>query len=117
MGGDFESVEAAQAYIDDPDVDITLTIRGDLSITEFSVKDGYQDAFDAATRSGPGWWWDHDSDGPGDGDSDGFGDWSGPVIFFRYRHPGLTSRVDYFIFNLYDPATTYPSDLITVIVP
>jgi hypothetical protein len=91
-----ESVAQLQAdLIDNPDHDLTLSIDGG---DPFSVKGWYQSPFVAETQSGPAWSWDHDGDGPGDGDEDGIGDWSGPVLFFRYQSPGLGKGMHTFQF-------------------
>ena len=111
------SVEEAQAYVDAPGHDLTVSISGDITVPEFSVKEYYQEAFYSETESGPAWSWDHDGDGPFDGDGDGFGDWNGPIVFFRYPHAGLPTGTYYFMFTLYDDYTYIFTDTITVIVP
>ena len=111
------TIEDLEAYVNDPGHDLTLTITGDVFVSEFSVKGFYQEAFYSETQSGPAWSWDHDGDGPYDGDGDGFGDWSGPIVFFRYPYPGLPSGTYYFTFTLYDDFTLIYAETITVIVP
>jgi hypothetical protein len=93
-------------------VDCTVAdLQGDADNASFTVSvDGgepmdivgfYQPAFEAETQSGPAWTWDHDGDGPGDGDGDGLADWGGPVVFFRYPHPGVESGTHTFDFHTY----------------
>jgi hypothetical protein len=107
------SIEAIQDHLTGPDFDLTLSVDGG---PEVSVRDLFQSPFDSST-SRPRWSWDHDGDGRGDGDGDSIGDWSGPVAFFRYWHPGFASGVHTFTFTTYDfGAPTV--DVITVnIVP
>jgi len=93
-----ETVEALQNdIVDNPDHDITLAVDGG---TSFSVKDGYQDPFEAEPGSGPRWAWDHDGDGLGDGNGNGVGDWDGPILFFRYQHTGLSVGTHTFEFEI-----------------
>lgn len=110
------SVEELQAEIDDPGHDFTLTISGDVTVDEFSIKDYYQDLFIAVPGTGPAWSWDHDGDGLGDGN--GVGDWNGPILFVRYPHAGFSSGTYYLTFTYYDDGYTFiMEDTITVIVP
>jgi len=96
-----ETVEELQAsIIDNPNHDITLSIDGGPT---FSVKTGYQDAFNAVPGSGQRWSWDHDGDGFGDGNGNGVGDWEGPFLFFRYQYSGLSVGMHTFEFNIIDP--------------
>ena len=105
------TIEDLQAnFLDNPAHDITLSIDG---APAFSVKSSYQSPFVAVSGSGPRWKWDHDGDGRGDRDGDGIGDWDGPVMFFRYQHPGLTAGTHTFTFNYIVPAGNF-IDTITV---
>nr|ADP09439.1 hypothetical protein E6-3G_24 [uncultured marine crenarchaeote E6-3G] len=93
-----QSVEELwETIIDNDEFDITLSIDGG---TPYSVKDGFQDPFEASSRTGPHWSWDHDGDGPGDKDGDGIGDWDGPMLFFRYMVQGLTPGEHTFTFTI-----------------
>jgi hypothetical protein len=81
--------------MEDPDNYFTVSVNGG---GEVDVEGYYQTPFVAETQSGPAWTWDHDGDGPGDGDGDGIGDWSGPIVFFRYPYPGVDSGTHTFEF-------------------
>lgn len=108
------TVAALQASIIDNALhDILLSVDG---ASLFSVKTSYQNAFSAATESGPAWTWDHDGDGAGDGDNDGLGDWSGPILFFRYQSAGLTAGTHTFLFCVtVDGGATFGCEPITVV--
>ncbi|MFX0097802.1 MAG: hypothetical protein ACFE7E_08600 [Candidatus Hodarchaeota archaeon] len=106
------TVEELQAYVDNPDHLFELSVDGGAFV---SVKGGYQDAFTAATGSGPRWSWDHDGDGPGDGDGDGIGDWNGPVLFWRYYWPGLPAGIHTFEFRYSDDGGPWYGEIITVV--
>jgi hypothetical protein len=105
-----ETVEATQEFVDKPEHDITLSVDGG---DPFSVKDGYQGAFEAVPHSGPSWSWDHDGDGLGDGNGNGVGDWDGPILFFRYQYSGLSVGTHTFEFTIIDPEYGF-SNIITV---
>lgn len=100
-------------FLDNPTHDITVSVDGGPPV---SLKHLYQTPFNAATRSGPAFTWDHDGDGPGDGDGDGIDDWSGPVMFFRYEHPGFTAGTHTFEFVTTSATGTVVTELITVVV-
>ncbi len=93
-----QTVEDLQAILDDPNTSFTVSVDGQAPI---DIAGFYQPAFYTETQSGPAWTWDHDGDGPGDGDGDGIGDWNGPIVFFRYPHPGLDTGEHTFEFEAY----------------
>jgi len=110
-GGD--TLEELWDYIDNEDHNIRVSVDGGEPIY---IKDGYQDPFIAETRSGPAWSWDHDGDGPGDKNGNGIGDWSGPVLFFRYQSQGLPSGTHEFLFEITDDGgLNWSGETITVI--
>ena len=97
-GGVGSTLDGLQwSFIDSPGSSTTVQVDGGQAV---DIKGSYQVPFIAATLSGPAWSWDHDGDGPGDGDGDGVVDWEGPVMFFRYEHPGLTPGTHTFLFTV-----------------
>lgn len=108
-----QTVSDLQAILEDPATSFTVSIDGAPPI---DIVGFYQAAFYAETQEGPVWTWDHDGDGPGDGDGDGLDDWNGPIVFFRFPHPGLASGEHTFDFLTYWPAWGFFSDSITVTV-
>jgi len=100
------------SFIESPGSSTTVSVDGGEAL---DIKGSYQTPFMAATQSGPAWMWDHDADGPGDGDGDGVADWAGPVMFFRYQHPGLKPGTHIFLFTVIqqDPYV-YLQETITV---
>ena len=100
-------------YIENPDHLIEVRVDGG---SWLDIKSGYQEPFIAATRSGPAWSWDHDGDGPGDRNGNGIGDWSGPVVFFRWQSAGLSAGDHTFDFRFSDDGgTDWFGETITVI--
>jgi len=68
---------------EDPHHHVRLRIDG--AIVADNLESFLQDPFVAEPGVGPDWTWDHDGDGLGDGNGNGIGDWTGPVMFWRFE--------------------------------